>query len=60
MTTSWYVEFPNDDVGPFRSAEDAMRYRMHEGNLDETQVFTTEWNGLPWIDLAAFCPECVA
>lgn len=58
--TAYYVEFANQDVGPFSSAAEAEQYRQYEGNLDETQVFSTNnESGHRWIDLATFCPEAL-
>lgn len=54
----YFVEFPNDDVGPFATREDAEAYRQYEGNTDETQVFTSDVDGT-YLDLTRFCPEAL-
>jgi len=60
MATGYYVEFHNDDVGPFRTRSEAELYRAYEGNLDETQVFSSDTPSGPWLTLATFCPEAAA
>jgi hypothetical protein len=60
VAEGYFVEFPNSDVGPFSTAADAEAYRLYEGNLDETQVFTSELRDREsFLDLAEFCPEAV-
>lgn len=59
MATGYYVEFPNDDVGPFETMTEAELYRIYEGNLDETQVFASEASR-PFLWLSDFCPDALS
>ena len=54
--TGYFVEFHNDDVGPFRTEAEAEAFMRFEGQ-EESQVFASSDCRRPFITLATFCPE---